>query len=119
VYKSYNKPNPLVSISQKDIASNISQKNSLIVYIGRDSCPTCRVFKPKLIKYLNARHKHIFYFNTQGNNKEIHDFRKFYNNLGVHYVPSIIIIKKGKVINILPKENLNKLEKYLKNLEEM
>jgi predicted bacteriocin transport accessory protein len=111
-YRTYKQPNYLVTISQENIESNINKKNNFIVYVGRDSCPSCKAFKPKLIKYLSARQKKIFYFNTQGTNEAIHEFRKFYNSLGVRYVPSIIIIQNGKVTHILSEKNLNQLDKY-------
>lgn len=68
-----------------------------VYYIGSEHCPSCVKMKPHLIEYITYRRKHTFYFNVDNyiNNDKMPIIM---SKLGVEYIPTILIIKDGKVI---------------------
>ncbi|MBC2173330.1 thioredoxin family protein [Listeria booriae] len=101
ILKIRNKSNvsPLQNIEMEDIKNKLANKDDFILYIGRDSCPYCQEFKPKLEKYLKKNGKKILYFNTEPENKR-EKFRIFYNSLGAEGVPVLLKFSNGDVEKI-------------------
>ncbi|EOW2616248.1 thioredoxin family protein [Enterococcus faecium] len=92
---------PLKTITIQGIDSIMDSKGNSIVYIGRENCPDCILYKPKLISYLEKEKLEINYLDTTGNKTDVDNFRKYYNKLGVESIPAVIFIKNGKVERIL------------------
>jgi predicted bacteriocin transport accessory protein len=100
-YLSKNTADPLIETSVQQVTAIIEKKEDAIIYVGRENCPDCILYKPKLINFLQQKHIDIDYFNTTGNEKEMSNYRKYYNNLGVKSVPSIMFIKHGQIQQVL------------------
>lgn len=92
---------PLKTTTIQSIDSIMDSKGNSIVYIGRENCPDCILYKPKLISYLEKEKLEINFLDTTGNKTDVDNFRKYYNKLGVESIPAVIFIKNGKVERIL------------------
>lgn len=92
---------PLKTTTVQDIDSIINSKGNSIIYVGRENCPDCILYKPKLISYLEKEKLEINYLDTTGNKNDVDDFRKYYNKLGVESIPAVIFIKNGEIEQIL------------------
>lgn len=93
-------PMPFKSISEVGINRLLKKEENAIIYVGRDNCPDCIEYKPKLTNFLEKNKKTILFFDVSGSDKEIGAFRKYYNSLGVEGVPAIIVVKNGKIRTI-------------------
>ena len=87
----------LVSITQEEISTLISNEEDAIIYVGRETCPDCKKVKPILLEELEKSNKSLYYFDTTSEGEELYKYRQFYNSLGVQSVPTIIVIKSGSI----------------------
>lgn len=87
----------LVSITQEEISTLISNKEDAVIYVGRETCPDCKKVKPILLEELEDNNKSLYYFDTTAEGEELYNYRQFYNSLGVQSVPTIIVIKSGLI----------------------
>lgn len=100
----YSTYKPLNSINQRQIESIITAKKDATIYIGRPSCPDCKKFTPILEKNLEDNHKSIYYFDIESTGKEKYLIKEYLKSLGVSYIPIVVVIKNGKVIQLLKGE---------------
>lgn len=102
-----------ISITSISEISN-TKKNS-IIYLGRETCPTCREFVSQVKKVNSSDRQKIYYIDTkkQSNNPQ---FKKFIKKEKISTVPTLIYIKRNKIIKIYsyPDLNKNKLKSILK-----
>lgn len=98
----------------------IDSKGNSIVYIGRENCLDCILYKLKLIFYLEKEKLEINFLDIIGNKIDVDNFRKYYNKLGVESIFVVIFIKNGKVECILygdkEVENIECIIKFFKIL---
>lgn len=102
-----------ISITSISEISN-TKKNS-IIYLGRETCPTRREFVSQVKKVNSSDRQKIYYIDTkkQSNNPQ---FKKFIKKEKISTVPTLIYIKRNKIIKIYsyPDLNKNKLKSILK-----
>lgn len=87
----------LVTIQKEELQDMIDNGKTCWVYVGRDSCPDCQVFYPKLVEFLQTQQLHIYYYNTECKASEKQKVRAYYNSLGVKSVPTILEIFNGTI----------------------
>ena len=84
------------NINIEDLESIISDKQSAIVYIGRDDCSECAEVYPDLADICNKQKKLIYYYNTMYDRDLIPDkMYKILDDYKVYSVPAIAIVKDG------------------------
>lgn len=92
---------PLKQTTIQGVDSMLGSKENSIVYVGRDNCPDCILYKPKLVSFLEKENYEINYLDTTGSENDVEVFRSYYNKLGVESIPAVIFIEKGKIDQIL------------------
>ena len=101
------------SIIQNDM--NTQKKQIRFVYVGRETCPYCREFAPKLkeaAKSINAR---IYYIDTENKTDELAKFAEQYH---IDSIPTLLVFKDGQLQETLSNSSdisLNDLKEFLKN----
>lgn len=107
---------PFKKISESGIDQLIERKERALIYIGRDSCPGCIKYKPKITTFLKKEKKQVRYFDVSGSEKQIIAYRTYYNKLGIEGVPAVVMIEQGQVKFIYYADKTpNKIEKAILN----
>ena len=109
--KSENNVN-LIQITQDELKEKIQDRESLLVYIGRPSCPDCKKFQPILEDTLNKYNSKIYYYNTESKASEKKAIKEFLQTLNISSIPQIVDIQKGEVKTLFDGQNENDIEKF-------
>ncbi|MFZ7177400.1 conjugal transfer protein TraF [Streptococcus hyovaginalis] len=107
--KTYNK------ISAKEILENNNSEKQLI-YVGRETCPNCRKFVPKLTRANSNIGVTINYIDSDKYRNQ-DDFKTMKHNLKIKYVPYVAIIQNNKIIstlNISDEITVTEIQEFLK-----
>lgn len=100
----------------QEILTNSSEKVDFVVYIGRPTCTSCEITKPKIEKILKEKKIKAFYYNIdiEKESNEI-EMDKLLKELNINFVPSIIVFKDSKPYEIITGNDIDsKFEKLLK-----
>ena len=85
------------------------------VYVGRETCPYCREFAPKLKQTAGSINATIYYINTENKTEELAKFAEQYH---IDSIPTLLIFKDGQLQETLSSSSdisLNDLKEFLKN----
>ena len=85
------------------------------VYVGRETCPFCREFAPKLKQTAGSINATIYYINTENKTEELAKFAEQYH---IDSIPTLLVFKDGQLQETLTNSsdiNLNDLKEFLKN----
>ena len=85
------------------------------VYVGRESCPYCREFAPKLRKAARSINATIYYIDTENKTDELAKFAEQYH---IDSIPTLLVFKDGQLQETLSSSSdisLNDLKEFLKN----
>lgn len=98
------------SVSMNQVTNLMEEGDDFILYIGRESCPACRDFVNKLSELAEKDNLDILYLDSTDteNRKDIKTFRDEYD---IIYVPSLLILKDGKLHTPDIPESSDKLER--------
>ena len=83
------------------------------VYIGRESCPYCREFAPKLRKAARSINATIYYIDTENKTDELAKFAEQYH---IDSIPTLLVFKDGQLQDTLTNSSdisLNDLKEFL------
>ena len=93
-----------------------SQKKQIrFVYVGRETCPYCREFAPKLKEASRSINATIYYIDTENKTDELTKFAEQYH---IDSIPTLLVFKDGQLQETLSNSsdiNLNDLKEFLKN----
>ena len=93
-----------------------SQKKQIrFVYVGRETCPYCREFAPKLKESSRSINATIYYIDTENKTDELAKFAEQYH---IDSIPTLLVFKDGQLQETLSNSsdiNLNDLKEFLKN----
>ena len=85
------------------------------VYVGRETCPYCREFAPKLRKAARSINATIYYIDTENKTDELAKFAEQYH---IDSIPTLLVFKDGQLQETLSSSSdisLNDLKEFLKN----
>ena len=85
------------------------------VYIGRESCPYCREFAPKLKEASSSINATIYYIDTENKTDELAKFAEQYHIVSI---PTLLVFKDGQLQETLSNSSdisLNDLKEFLQN----
>lgn len=106
---------PFISLTSDTFEEVIQSDKLNIVYMGRETCPHCQAFVPKLNQvYQNNPDFTIYYINTD----DSHDLMiAFAQSNNISTVPQLITVQQGKVIrslDIQPETSTDDISDFLK-----
>ena len=85
------------------------------VYIGRETCPYCREFAPKLKEAAKSINATIYYIDTENKTDELAKFAEQYH---IDSIPTLLVFKDGQLQETLTNSSdisLNDLKEFFKN----
>ena len=83
------------------------------VYIGRETCPYCREFAPKLKEASRSINARIYYIDTENKTDELAKFAEQYH---IDSIPTLLVFKDGQLQETLSNSSdisLNDLKEFL------
>lgn len=85
-----------IPITSAEAEKLIQAGGNISLFIGRSSCPYCRLFEPKLAKVAQQLGEKIYFLNSEdfGDGSGIQALRAKY---GVPTVPGLLVAKGGAV----------------------
>ena len=93
-----------------------SQKKQIrFVYVGRETCPYCREFAPKLKEASKSINAIIYYIDTENKTDELAKFAERYH---IDSIPTLLVFKNGELQETLSNSSdisLNDLKEFLKS----
>ncbi|OTO08303.1 hypothetical protein A5882_003775 [Enterococcus sp. 4E1_DIV0656] len=82
----------LNSINAEKLLALLSEKKEIIVYVGKESCPYCRIFAPKLHDAVAKANSSVYYLDVDADDSpELATFIEKYN---IEYTPSLLIFDR-------------------------
>lgn len=95
---SFNKS--LINISTNKFNVLVNKGESMLVYVGRPTCPECAEIEPQIKAILKANDVKAYYWNTDKAKKESMDtFNEMKESQSITTVPIIIEYKDFKEVN--------------------
>ena len=94
---------------------NTQKKQICFVYVGRETCPYCREFAPKLKEAAKSINAIIYYIDTENKTDELAKFAEQYH---IDSIPTLLVFKDGQLQETLTNSSdisLNDLKEFLKN----
>ena len=91
------------------------KKQIRFVYVGRETCPYCREFAPKLKEASKSNNATIYYIDTENKTDELAKFAEQYH---IDSIPTLLVFKDGQLQETLSNSSdisLNDLKEFLKN----
>ena len=90
---------PVISLEEfEQILDTAAVNEDVLVYVGRDSCPTCTVVYPLLKDVVNENELNLLYYSTEPDRDERPEaMNAFLKTVGVDYVPKVVAIQNGEV----------------------
>mgnify|MGYP002743527598 CR=1 FL=1 len=85
------------------------------VYVGRETCPYCREFAPKLKEASRSINATIYYIDTENKTDELAKFAEQYH---IDSIPFLLVFKDGQLQETLTNSSdisLNDLKEFFKN----
>ena len=106
-----------VELDNERIQENMKglKRQLRFVYVGRESCPYCREFAPKLKQASRTTNARIYYIDTENKTDELAKFAEQYH---IDSIPTLLVFKDGQLQETLSNSsdiNLNDLKEFLKN----
>ena len=86
-------------IRLSEVKDKINNKENFILYIGRESCPYCQKFAPKLAVAIQKTNQTVYYLDNDS--KERKDITtSFAHDMNIKTVPNLSSFKKGSKSSI-------------------
>ena len=85
-----------IEITASDFKNKVNSNEKNIFFIGRDTCPACKTFKPIAIEFSSTEKTNIYYVNTT--NFDIDDWNIIDEIVTVEYIPTIVISDNSQIL---------------------
>lgn len=102
----YVKKIPLSKVQEK-----INNKEDFILYIGRESCPYCQKFAPKLAVAIQKTNQTVYYLDNDS--KERKAITSFAYDMNIKTVPNLSSFKKGSKETYLTKGSKSSIDEII------
>ena len=86
----------------------IQHKESFYLYTGREGCPYCQKFAPKLAKAVDKTETTVYYLDSEHIDKT--SWNNFKTTVGFKTIPNLTYFTNGTVYDILPKASQASVE---------
>ena len=100
--------NRLQKISLEAVEQKIQHQESFYLYTGRESCPYCQEFAPKLAKAVYKTETTVYYLDSEHIDKT--SWNNFKTTIGFKTIPNLTYFTNGTVYDILPKASQASVE---------
>ncbi|CEV67096.1 Thiol-disulfide isomerase and thioredoxin [Streptococcus pneumoniae] len=100
--------NRLQKISIEAVEQKIQHQESFYLYTGRESCPYCQEFAPKLAKAVDKTETTVYYLDSENIDKT--SWNNFKTTVGFKTIPNLTYFTNGTVYDILPKASQASVE---------
>ena len=108
--------NRLQKISLKTVEQKIQHQESFYLYTGRESCPYCQEFVPKLAEAVDKTETTVYYLDSEHIDKT--NWNNFKTTVGFKTIPNLTYFTNGIVYDILPKASQANVEVITQFIEE-
>ena len=97
-----------------EITEYISKDNSrpYIIYFGRTTCESCKYFEDALSEAIANTKVSIYYYNTENMPRD--ESLKVIEQLKLEYVPILVKVSNGKVVDYISENNYEKLTEWIR-----
>lgn len=85
-----------IEITASDFKNKVNSNEKNIFFIGRDTCPACKTFKPIAIEFSSTEKINIYYVNTT--NFDIDDWNIIDEIVTIEYIPTIVISDNSQIL---------------------
>ena len=106
----------LQKISLEAVEQKIQHKESFYLYTGREGCPYCQKFAPKLAKAVDKTETTVYYLDSEHIDKT--SWNNFKTTVGFKTIPNLTYFTNGTVYDILPKASQANVEVITQFIEE-
>lgn len=100
--------NRLQKISLEAVEQKIQQQETFYLYTGRESCPYCQEFAPKLARAVDKTKTTVYYLDSEHIDKT--NWNSFKTNVGFKTIPNLTYFTNGTVYDRLPKASQASVE---------
>ena len=91
--------NRLQKISLETVEQKIQHQESFYLYTGRESCPYCKEFVPKLAKAVDKTETTVYYLDSEHIDKT--NWNNFKTTVGFKTIPNLTYFTNGTVYDRL------------------
>ena len=92
--------NRLQKISLEAVEQKIQHQESFYLYTGRESCPYCQEFAPKLAEAVDKTETTVYYLDSENIDKT--SWNNFKTTVGFKTIPNLTYFTNGIVYDRLP-----------------
>ena len=100
--------NRLQKISLEAVEQKIQHQESFYLYTGRESCPYCQEFAPKLAKAVDKTTTTVYYLDSEHIGKS--SWNSFKTNVGFKIIPNLTYFTNATAYDRLPKASQASVE---------
>ena len=100
--------NRLQKISLEAVEQKIQLQESFYLYTGREGCPYCQKFAPKLAKAVDETKRTVYYLDSEHIYKT--SWNNFKTNVGFKTIPNLTYFTNGTAYDRLPKASQASVE---------
>lgn len=127
IYKSYSSQNKtsllsdtITEVKEEEINNFLSERDSVIIYICDVTNPKCRSFEKRFKNYIlnNDLRDEIFYYNIEKSDEFYSKYKSDTLYKKMYGVPSILVFKDSRIIDILSSKNNISMEQVRLFLED-
>jgi predicted bacteriocin transport accessory protein len=108
----------LTEINLKELNKLILKNDKIALYVGRESCPHCRMFVKKL-SLVSGNYKIYYLDSVTDYDHSPEDLKKFRDEYSIEYVPQLLLFKQGKIISRLDIQDTTEPSDILKFLKKL
>lgn len=93
--------------------NTLKESQDMWVYIGRETCPYCYEFAPKLADAIKNNENKVYYLDTESKDKQLTNFAEDYE---IDSIPSFVYFKDGSIVarmDILNETTSNDIKKFI------
>ena len=100
--------NRLQKISLEAVEQKIQHQESFYLYTGRESCPYCQEFVPKLVEAVDKTGTTVYYLDSEHIDKT--SWNSFKTNVGFKTIPNLTYFTNGTAYDRLPRASQASVE---------